>query len=108
MKARAKTKAVDHKRSTRSLSEDLVTLLVELPPQQLLKLAQLAQSQSENLKQLGLASVKLSPTNIKNSAGKRPSIFLGSSTEGLPIAKAVQLNLDNVCEATIWSQGFLV
>ncbi|MEO6734613.1 MAG: TIR domain-containing protein [Ferruginibacter sp.] len=35
----------------------------------------------------------------------KPTIFIGSSTEGLKIAKAIQLILANVCEATIWSHG---
>ncbi len=35
----------------------------------------------------------------------RPRLFIGSSAEGLPIAKAVQANLDHACEVTIWSQG---
>ncbi len=37
---------------------------------------------------------------------KRPTVFIGSSAEnGLPIAKAIQLNLDRACEVVIWSQG---
>jgi hypothetical protein len=35
----------------------------------------------------------------------RPSLFIGSSTEGLKIAKALQVLLDHACEVTIWSQG---
>jgi hypothetical protein len=36
---------------------------------------------------------------------KRPFVFIGSSAEGLPIAKAVQKNLDHSAECQIWSQG---
>ncbi len=35
----------------------------------------------------------------------RPSLFVGSSTEGLKIAKALQVLLDRSCEVAIWSQG---
>ena len=35
----------------------------------------------------------------------RPSVFIGSSSEGLRIAQAVQVLLDQVCEVEIWSQG---
>ena len=35
----------------------------------------------------------------------KPSLFIGSSTEGLKVAKTLQLLLENTCETTIWSQG---
>jgi predicted nucleotide-binding protein len=35
----------------------------------------------------------------------RPAVFLGSSVEGRHIAKAIQVNLDHVCETTTWDQG---
>lgn len=38
-------------------------------------------------------------------ARTRPSVFVGSSSEGLKIAKALQILLDHACEVTIWSQG---
>jgi hypothetical protein len=35
----------------------------------------------------------------------RPCVFIGSSSEGRHIAEAIQLNIDAVCDSTIWSQG---
>lgn len=35
----------------------------------------------------------------------RPTIFVGSSSEGLKYAKALQVNLDVSCEVVVWSQG---
>lgn len=32
-------------------------------------------------------------------------MFIGSSVEGLPVAKALQAELDHACEVEIWSQG---
>jgi len=36
---------------------------------------------------------------------RRPSLFIGSSSEGLGIAKELQVLLDDPCEVVLWSQG---
>lgn len=35
----------------------------------------------------------------------KPTVFIGSSSEGINIAKAIQVELDHGCEVVIWSQG---
>ena len=35
----------------------------------------------------------------------KPKIFIGSSTEGLPIANAIQQDLDHFADCTVWTQG---
>jgi hypothetical protein len=35
----------------------------------------------------------------------RPSVFIGSSAEGLKFAKTLQVLLDRSCEVEVWSQG---
>jgi len=34
-----------------------------------------------------------------------PFVFIGSSTEGKAVAEAIQLNIHEVCEPTVWDQG---
>lgn len=35
----------------------------------------------------------------------KPKVFIGSSTEGLDIAKAIELHLSRNCETTVWDSG---
>lgn len=35
---------------------------------------------------------------------RKPRVFIGSSSEGLPIAEVIQLGLDHVAECTLWTQ----
>ncbi|MCW5198859.1 nucleotide-binding protein [Desulfobulbus sp. F4] len=36
---------------------------------------------------------------------RKPRIFIGSSVESLPVADAVNVNLDHQAEVTIWRNG---
>jgi hypothetical protein len=44
-------------------------------------------------------------SEAKQLEKQRPTVFIGSSTEGLKVAKTIQLLLDRACEVSIWSQG---
>lgn len=46
-----------------------------------------------------------SRSEITAAQASMPSLFVGSSVEGLSIAEAIQLNLDFVAEVTLWYQG---
>lgn len=36
---------------------------------------------------------------------QKPTLFIASSTEGLPVAEVINANLDHTCECTLWPQG---
>ena len=36
----------------------------------------------------------------------RPSVFIGSSTEGVEFARAIRTNLKQDAEVTLWNEGF--
>jgi hypothetical protein len=41
----------------------------------------------------------------KLTSAQDPTLFIGSSSEGLPVAENLQFVLDDYCEATVWNQG---
>ena len=44
-------------------------------------------------------------TDAESKPAQRPRVFVGSSSEGLSLAEIIQLNLDHLCEVTVWHQG---
>ena len=36
---------------------------------------------------------------------RQPSVFIGSSSEGLKIAQAIKMQLSNDAEVTVWNEG---
>lgn len=45
------------------------------------------------------------PENTEDPRSSKPSVFIGSSTEGLPVAKQLQQSLALVAKCRIWTQG---
>lgn len=67
---------------------------------------QALKTQAESTTNLSRSAVVTKPTRIPPVAGvERARLFIGSSREGLPIAEAIQGNLDHELECTIWHQG---
>jgi len=48
---------------------------------------------------------RLRPVTSQSSTATRPKVFIGSSTEGLEIARAIQFNLESNAETTVWDQS---
>jgi predicted nucleotide-binding protein len=42
---------------------------------------------------------------LKDIKTGKPFVFIGSSSEGLEVAKGIKANLDHACECEIWHQG---
>jgi len=60
------------------------------------------------LREIAGGSVAGKPSEEEQPADagqERPKVFIGSSTEGLSVAEAIQLGLDPVAECTLWTQS---
>jgi predicted nucleotide-binding protein len=44
-------------------------------------------------------------TNLGAAASERPSVFIGSSREGLHIAAAIKRRLSQACDVDLWNEG---
>jgi predicted nucleotide-binding protein len=51
------------------------------------------------------AAIAKDMEGITRSAVMKPRVFIGSSSEQVDTAYAIQRNLERACEATVWDQG---
>lgn len=84
-----KAAAISPMRSVDSKIDEALTLLRELA------------SNSKNTENRPTSP----PSSFKRPTNARPRVFIGSSSEGLPVAEAIHLGLDQFAECTIWNQG---
>jgi len=72
------------------------------PQDQIGEILSIVQDISRRLPSATSAPSAVAPQAAPNA---KPRLFIASSTEGLPIAEAIQVGLDDAAECTLWTQG---
>jgi predicted nucleotide-binding protein len=80
-----------------------VRLVFQLAPEDAERL--LLAAKGGQLAELSVVDGRLASSSSFSDSRRRPTVFIGSSKEGLEIAEALQANMDEHCEITLWSQG---